>query len=141
MAHQPSPRRAPVLPLMQSSYRVAFDAVLRAPTVGHFVANLPKLWEEFVPHAVFEDFDRTALERFRAEADSAMNQLHVFVAEFLEELIEFGERLRDDVSRTVVIFGIVNAFDREAVLFQVVLLERIPDRLIHFEQDAEAGRL
>ena len=91
-------------------------------------------------HAVFENFHGTPLQRFGTEADGAMNQLHVFVAKFLEELIEFGECFRDHVSRAMFILLIVDGFDREAVLFQVMLLERIPDGLIHLEENAEAGR-
>src|SRR5258706_15634512 len=84
----PEPQRKrssnPCVALVVSAQRIAFDAVLGAPFVGHVAADFPKLREEFVPHPFFENFYRPALQRFRPKSDGAMNQLHVLVPEFLE---------------------------------------------------------
>src|SRR5713101_3234514 len=69
-----------------------------------------------------------------------MNQLHVFVAEFLDQFVELGQCLRHHIGVAVCIFRIVDFLDRQAVLVQIVCLEGIPDRLVHLQQYAEARR-
>ena len=69
-----------------------------------------------------------------------MNQLHVFLTEFLEKFVEFGKRLGHDVGVAVRILGIVDFFDRHPVPVQIMRLERIPDGLVHLEQHAKARR-
>ncbi len=53
--------------------RVAFGAVDGAPAVGHFAASFPQLGEEFVAHAVFQNFYWATFETLGAEADGAMD--------------------------------------------------------------------
>src|SRR6266446_8904051 len=118
--------------LMMPAERIALYSVLRPPLIGHVRANLPQLREKFVPHAFFENFHGPALQRFRSKANRAMNQLHVLVTEFLKQLIEFRHRFRDHVSVAVRVLRVVDFFQRQAVLIQIVLLERTPQRLVHF---------
>src|SRR5262252_5979503 len=69
-----------------------------------------------------------------------MDELHMLEAEFLEEFVEFGKSFGDHVSGAVVVFGVVDLLDGEAVLFKIALLKRVPDGLIHLQKHAEAGR-
>src|SRR5207248_5495701 len=62
-------------------------------------------------------------------------------AEFLEELVKLRQRFGHDISVAVRIFGIVDFFDGQAVLVQVMRLKRVPQRLVHLEQNAEARGL
>src|SRR5579859_3267458 len=129
------------LRLMMPAEGVPLDAVLGTPAVGQLAADGPKLGEKLVAHAVFEDFDGPAFQGFGVQADAAMDQLHVLEAEFLEEFVEFRQSFGDHVRIAVSVAGVVDFLDRKAMLIKVVFLERIPDRLIHLEQDAESRRL
>ena len=93
----------------------ALHAVLRAPFVRHARANLPQFRKKLLPHAFFQDFHRPAFELFCRKADGPVNQLHVFLPEFLEKFVEFGKRLGHDVSVAMRILGIVDFFDRQPV--------------------------
>jgi 5,10-methylenetetrahydromethanopterin reductase len=90
------------LPSVEGSCRVLValadlvpdHAVLRAPGVGHLVADVPELGEELNPQTFLQDLHRAAFQRLGPQPDAAVNQLHVMVAEFLEKLVELRHRLR-----------------------------------------------
>src|SRR5271167_472456 len=117
-----------------SAQRIPLHSVLRAPAIRHLPANLPKLGEKLMTHAILENLDRPPLERLGTESNRPVNQLHVLVSEFLEQFVEFRQLFGHHVRIPMVVLRIVDLFDRKPMLVQIIRLERIPDRLVHLQQ-------
>ena len=81
------------------------------------------------------------LSDFRAEADCAENELHVLEAEFLKQFLEIGYFLGNHNGVAVVVFGIVDLFDRQSMLVQIIRFKRIPNGLVHLQEHAKTRRL
>ena len=97
---------------MMAADGVSLHAVFRAPFVGHVASDLPQFRKELVSHAFFQNFHGPAFERLRRKPNRSVNQLHVFMAELLEEFIKFREGLSHHVGIAVRVFGVVDFLDR-----------------------------
>src|SRR5918993_3886316 len=117
--------------LLLPAERVAYDAVGRAPVVGHLVSDRPKLGEELVADARLQHLDRTPFEGTCAQANRAPDELYVMEPKLAEQGIVLGQRLRDHVGVTMAVFRVVDFFDRQPARVQVVRLERLPELPTH----------
>src|SRR5216684_2398245 len=115
--------RASALSLVMPSQRISLHPVLRPPFVRHLSANFPQFREKLMPHSLFENLHRPPLQRFRSKSDRAVDQLHMLVPEFLKQFVEFHQRLRHYVGVTMRILRIVNFFNRQPMLVEVIRLE------------------